>query len=117
LTQEKRVNAAYTLIPDLAAAAEIPRDGTLSRTIYSDASIKVVLFGFDAGQELSEHTAARPALIQIVSGEARLMLGGDTITARAGCWVRMPANLPHSVRAETPLVMLLTLLPDVQAEA
>ena len=105
------MNAMYTAIPDLQASIEIPANGTLSRTIYSDATIKAVLFGFDAGQELSEHTASRPALIQIVSGEARLTLGNDPVEARPGTWVHMPAGLPHSVEAITPLVMVLVLLP------
>ena len=106
----------YTFLPGLVEAIEIPPDGTLSRTVYADASIKVVLFGFDAGQELSEHTAARPALLQIVRGEARLTLGTDARDVHPGCWVHMPASLPHSVLALTPLVMLLTLLP-ADAEA
>ena len=107
------MNAPYTYVPDLGDLVEIPADGTLSRTIYSDTSVKVVLFGFDAGQELSEHRASRPATIQIVRGTARLTLGQDTVDAHPGSWIRMPAGLPHSVRAVTPLVMLLVLLPDV----
>lgn len=101
----------YTFLPGLADAIEVPPDGTLSRTVYADASVKVVLFAFDAGQELSEHTAARPALLQMIRGEGRLTLGSDTRDVHPGCWVHMPAGLPHSVRALTPLVMLLTLLP------
>jgi quercetin dioxygenase-like cupin family protein len=103
--------APYTHLADLSLSVEIPPDGTLSRTLYSDASIKVVIFGFDAGQELSEHTASRPALLQVVKGEARLTLGSDTLEVRPGSWVHMPAGLPHSVSARTPLILLLTLLP------
>ena len=108
--------APYTHIEDLECTVEIPSNGILSRTVYSDAFVSMVLFGFDAGQELSEHTAARPALLQILRGEARLMLGGDTVDGRAGTWVHMPANLPHSVLATTPLVMQLVLLPASHAE-
>ena len=99
----------YTYIADLTAQ-DIPADGILSRTIYSDDHVKVVLFGFGPGQELSEHTASMPAIIQIVQGEAQLGLGNDTVDARTGAWVHMPAQLRHSVRAQTPLVMLLVLL-------
>jgi quercetin dioxygenase-like cupin family protein len=99
----------YTLIPDLATQ-EIPSDGILSRTLYADDQVKVVLFAFSVGQELSEHTASTPAIIQIVKGEARLMLGSDAIDARAGTWVYMPAQLAHSLQARTPLIMLLVLL-------
>lgn len=105
------MNATYATIPELQTAIEIPENGTLSRTIYADATVKVVLFGFDAGQELSEHTSSRPALLQIVRGEARLTLGSDTLDAVPGTWVQMPAELRHSVQATTPVVMLLVLLP------
>jgi len=99
----------YTYVADLRAQ-DIPADGILSRTIYNDDHVKVVLFGFGAGQELSEHTASMPAIIQIVQGEAQLGLGDDTVEAHAGAWVHMPAQLRHSVRAKTPVVMLLLLL-------
>lgn len=100
----------YKYIDSLAALIDIPLDGTLSRTIYSDERLKAVIFGFDVGQELSEHTASMPAIIHIVSGEARLTLGGNVHEAGAGAWIHMPANLSHSVYATTPLVMLLLLL-------
>lgn len=111
------MSAPYTYLADLDTAIEIPSAGTLSRTIYSDDAVKVVLFGFDAGQELSEHTASRPALIQIVRGEGRLTLGQDAVEARPGTWIHMTAGLHHSVQAVTPLVMLLVLLPAPGGEA
>jgi quercetin dioxygenase-like cupin family protein len=103
------MTSSYTLIPDLAAQ-DIPADGILSRTVYNDDHVKVVLFGFGAGQELSEHTASMPAILHIIKGEARLQLGDDRHEAAAGFWVHMPAQLRHAVQAKTPVVMLLVLL-------
>ena len=99
-----------TAITDLAAELVIPKDGTLSRVLFKDDDIRLVLFGFDTGQELTEHTASMPALLQIISGQARLELGEETVTVRPGSWVHMPAHLPHSVLAEEPTVLLLTLI-------
>lgn len=101
---------AYTHILDLAREAEPPVDGILSRTIYQDDQIKTVLFGFGQGQELSEHTAAKPAMIFFVRGEASVGLGDDILDAQAGTWVHMSANLKHMIKAKTPLVMLLVLM-------
>jgi quercetin dioxygenase-like cupin family protein len=103
------MTSPYTLIPNLSEQ-DIPADGILSRTIYNDDQLKAVVFAFAPGQELSEHTASMPAIIHIVKGEAVLTLGDDTIEARAGTWVHMPAQLRHSLRARTPMVMLLLLL-------
>lgn len=88
----------------------IPDDSTISRTIYQDDQIKAVLFGFAAGQELSEHTAATPAIVHFVQGEARMTLGQEVVEAKPGTWVHMPARLPHSLQAHTPVIMLLLLL-------
>jgi quercetin dioxygenase-like cupin family protein len=101
---------SYTHFADLAAEVEPPADGTLSRTLYHDERLKVVLFGFSAGQELSEHTASRPAIMQFIQGEAAVTLESDPVHARAGTWIHMPPNLKHSIRAETPLILLLLLL-------
>lgn len=100
----------YTHILDLAKEAEPPVDGILSRTIFQDDKIKAVVFGFGQGQELSEHTAAKPAMLFFLKGEASVGLGDDTQEAQAGTWVHMPANLKHSIKAKTPVVMLLVLL-------
>lgn len=100
----------YTHILDLAKEAEPPADGILSRTIFQDDKIKAVVFGFAQGQELSEHTAAKPAMLIFVKGEASVGLGDDMQEAQAGTWVHMPAGLKHSIKAKTPVVMLLLVL-------
>ena len=100
----------YTHLANLAAEIEPPADGTLSRTVYQDERLKAVLFGFGAGQELSEHTASVPAVMQFLSGEADVTLGGDIVAAAAGAWIHMPAKLPHAIRAKTPVTMLLLML-------
>jgi quercetin dioxygenase-like cupin family protein len=99
----------YTYIANLAEQ-DIPADGILSRTLHNDDQVKVVVFAFGAGQELSEHTASMPAIIHVLQGEAQLTLGNDVVEGRAGTWVHMPAQLRHRVQAKTPLIMLLLLL-------
>jgi quercetin dioxygenase-like cupin family protein len=89
-----------------------PPDSILSRTVYQDNSVKTILFGFQPGQELSEHTASVPALLHFIKGEAHLTLGEEEKTAQAGTWVRIPAQLEHSIQAKTETLMLLYLLLD-----
>jgi quercetin dioxygenase-like cupin family protein len=99
----------YTLISNLSDEVKIPENGILSRTLYNDDHVKVLAFGFAAGQELSAHTAPMCASIYIHSGEARLTLGADAHEAQAGAFVHMPPNMPHSLYAKTPVVMLLQM--------
>ena len=98
-----------------ALRAQVPPDGILSRTVFDDDQVKAVWFGFAPGQELSEHTASMPAIIQILEGEARLTLGAEATEARAGAWIHLPAQLPHGVRAITQVTMLLLLLKRPRA--
>lgn len=89
---------------------QVPSDAIVSRTVYDGPDAKVVLFGFAAGQSLSEHTASRPALLHLLSGRADVVLGAETVDAGPGFWARMEARLPHSVLAREPTVLLLVLL-------
>jgi quercetin dioxygenase-like cupin family protein len=102
---------SYTLIPDLASRAEVPGAGTLSRVLHSDERVRLVLFAFDAGQELTEHTAGVPALLQVVSGRFRVGAGGDTFEMGPEAWLRLDAGEPHSLLALEPSRLLLTMLP------
>ncbi len=95
------VNLAESVVP--------PADGIVSRTIFQDDRLKVVLFGFGAGEELSEHTASKPAVMHFLSGEAAVTLGGETVTAQAGTWIHLAAGLMHAIHAKQPTVMLLLL--------
>lgn len=101
----------YKFIPDLVAElAQIPEDSIISQSIIKDGDVKAILFGFAPGQELSEHTAARPAILHFIEGEANLKLGEDSREVKAGAWAYMPANMPHSILAKTKVIMLLLLV-------
>jgi quercetin dioxygenase-like cupin family protein len=97
-------------IENLVAEVNVPSDGILSRTLHNDDRLRVVLFGFAPGQELTEHTSKMPAVLQLLEGDAHLKLGTDEFDAGAGAWAYMPPELPHSVLAKSRVVMLLLML-------
>ena len=100
-----------TVFEDLLAEAPVPKRGILSQTVSDEGGIELVLFAFAAGERLSEHTSARPAIVHVLDGEADITIEGRAVDGRAGTWIRMPARLPHSIVARTPLRMALYLLP------
>ena len=101
---------AYTHFLDLAKETQPPDKGILSRTLFNDDRLKVVLFGFGQGEELSEHTASMPAVLHFLQGDASLTLDEDSLEAKPGTWVHMPKGMRHSIQAKTPVVMLLLLM-------
>lgn len=98
------------VINDLAAESPPPPRGILSQTLFDGEDVRLVMFGFAPGEELSEHTAARPAIVHVLAGEAEAVLGGERHDLGPGSWVHMPARLPHAIRATTPLTLALYLL-------
>ncbi|MEX1028146.1 MAG: cupin domain-containing protein [Candidatus Paceibacterota bacterium] len=97
-------------IRQLADDIQIPESGKQSVVLLDDANAKVVLFAFAAGHGLAEHIAPLPAIIQIIKGEAILTVGEESIAGKQGTWIQMAPKTPHSIKAETPVTMLLTLL-------
>jgi quercetin dioxygenase-like cupin family protein len=98
---------------DIAAEAPpVPR-GIHSQTLYDGPDLRFVLFAFAPGEELSEHTAARPAVVHVLDGEGDAVVGGASHPIAGGSWFRMPARMAHSIRARTTLRMALYLLPAV----
>lgn len=106
---------SFTAFADLAAEVEIPADGTLSKVLYRDERIRMVAFGFDAGQELTEHTAGSAAIVQVITGRIMLTLDGHTLDVGPGAWVHMSAGLAHSLVAAEPTLMLLTMIKNPPA--
>ena len=87
------------------------QDGAVvSRTLINQKTGTVTLVAFDAGQELSEHTAPYDALVQVLDGETRITIAGQPFDLKAGDLIIMPANQPHAVSATTKFKMMLTMI-------
>ena len=87
------------------------QDGAVvSRIVVKRETGSVTLFAFDAGQELSEHTAPYDALVQIVDGEAAITIAGRPHRLSAGEMILLPAHQPHALQAVSRFKMLLTMI-------
>ena len=106
------MSETYRFFPNLEAEVSIPENGILSRTLYNHEHVKVLIFGFAAGQELSAHTAPMAASVYFVSGEAKLTLGAEVQDVRENSFAYMPPQLPHGIVAKTPVGMLLSMYKE-----
>jgi quercetin dioxygenase-like cupin family protein len=88
--------------------------GIASRVLARTAGGNVTLFAFDAGEELSEHTAPFDALVLTLDGALTLTIGGKPLRATPHTVVLMPANVPHAVHAPEPARMLLIMLRETK---
>ena len=95
---------------DIASLVEYAPKSIVSRQLIKNDAGTITLFAFDQGQSLSEHTAPFDAVVQIVDGQAELIIDGQSVPATAGQMVIMPADVPHAVKAPARFKMLLTML-------
>jgi len=87
------------------------QDGAVvSREILKRPTGGVPLFAFDAGEGLSEHTAPFDALVQVLEGEAEIMVAGQSRRVLGGEMLLLPAGQPHALKAVTRFKMLLTMI-------
>jgi quercetin dioxygenase-like cupin family protein len=100
---------AHTAIEDLAAAVEVQPGAVVSKVVYRDETANVTVFAFDTDQGLTEHTASRPAVIEMLRGRLEVTVDGETYDATPGFWLRMETGAPHALVAKEPSIMLLTL--------
>jgi quercetin dioxygenase-like cupin family protein len=97
-------------ILNLAEMVSYQTGSVVSRQITKSDGGNVTLFAFDAGQELSEHTAPFDALVHVVEGEAEIIISGNSYHLKNGDAIVMPANEPHAVKAASQFKMLLTMI-------
>ncbi len=107
---------ATALLPDgpqdLAALADYAPGSVVSRTLAETTGGTLTLFAFAEGQGLSEHSAPFDAVVNVVDGEGTFTVGGVAHRVGAGQILRMPARVPHAVRASRPFKMLLIMLRE-----
>jgi len=109
------VNLSMTDLADVAGLVEVTPDSTVSRTVLKAEGARVVLFSFDAGQELTEHTAAVPVLLQALDGRFEITAAGRTTTLGPGDLIHLGTRTPHAVVAVEPGRLLLTMLDPRQS--
>lgn len=106
--------SAALLSPDQAAVCPLQAPATnvahgiVSQAVLTAPGLRVTLFRFAAGQELSEHTTPARALIQVLGGACEFTLPSGPRRLQAGDLLHLPPKLPHAVRAIEDLTLLIT---------
>ena len=100
----------HSAFDDVADAVTIQSGAVVSKVIHRDEIVDVTVFGIDAGEGLSEHAASRTAIVQVLRGRLRFRVEGEDLDAGPGSWIHMAEGAPHSLVAEEPTTMLLTMV-------
>jgi quercetin dioxygenase-like cupin family protein len=98
------------VVSGLAEALPVTASATTSRSLVDNDRVRVVAFAFDAGEELTEHTAAMPAVVQLITGAMRFDVAGESHQLTPGDCVYLAAREPHSLEALEPSLMSLVMI-------
>ena len=86
-------------------------DGAIvSKTVLKKEAGNISVFAFDSGEALSAHTASFDAVIDLVDGNAEIIINGKSFFLGTGQSIILPANIPHAVKAIERFKMVLTMI-------
>ncbi|MBC3539309.1 cupin domain-containing protein [Rufibacter sediminis] len=96
-------------LPDLASQISYSPDKFQSQILLNSPDQKTILFAFDQGQELKTHTTPKDALLLVLEGSCYFLFPEEekSQTLQAGQIIRIPAQVPHALKALSPFKMVL----------
>ncbi len=94
----------------LADLVQYQEGSIVSRALIDKQAGTVTVFAFDAGQSLSEHVAPFDALVNVVDGEAEILIEGRPHRVREGELILMPGGKPHALKAIERFKMFLVMV-------
>ena len=100
-------NYHFGEVNSLADQIETNADRVQFKNVFSNNNGGVVLVGFKAGQALETHIAPAEVMVNVLEGEIEFTMNGKSNTLRAGEFLLMGADVPHSVKAIADSKMML----------
>lgn len=101
-------NYKFGVVHDLCSQIEAGADRVQFKNIFSNAGGGVSLVAFKAGQKLDTHTAPAEVMVTVLDGEIEFTMFDTPHTIKAGQFLLMGQDVPHSVVAKTDTKMMLT---------
>lgn len=99
---------------DLKAIISVEEQQVSSLTLVQRPDLGMTLLSLDQGTSIGGHSSPGDAMVQILSGQSEITIGGEKHTVRAGETIVMPANVPHALYATEAFQMLLVVVkPNV----
>ncbi len=91
-------------------SVEYSTEGIVSKRVVDRPAGTVTLFAFDEGQRLSTHSAPFDAMVQVIEGDAEIIINEVPFHLTEGETIIMPSQVPHAVNAIRKFKMILTMI-------
>ena len=86
-----------------------PKEGIFSKVIAKSSTYNFMLMCLSKGADIDTHTSTKNGCVYVLKGKGNFKLFDKDIIMSEGVCIFMPANAPHSLRAEEDLAILLSL--------
>ncbi len=103
-------NLEHEKIITLAQEVTVQPGQVVSKTITQNKAVSITLFAFSKGEEIGTHDSSGDALVTILEGTGKLIVGDKEFICKDGESLIMPAKIPHSVVAIEDFKMMLTVI-------
>lgn len=100
----------HSLVFRFPEKVEFSSEGIISKRVIDRPVGTVTLFSFDKDQRLSTHSAPFDAMVQVIEGNAEIIINEIPFSLVAGDSIIMPAGIPHAVNAVEKFKMVLTMI-------
>ncbi|MDO4654210.1 MULTISPECIES: cupin domain-containing protein [Actinomyces] len=94
----------------LNEALPTSEEATTSRVVVNNDILRTVVFTFDAGQVLTEHSSPRAVVVTLLEGEMDFSIGERTERMGAGDVIYLAPGDRHALTAVTPCRMQLVMV-------
>ena len=104
----------HSQVLDLKTEVPIEEEQMLSKTLVQRKDLGMTIFSLDKDQEIGRHSSPGDAMVNVLSGLAKITIAEEIFEVAAGQTIVMPANIPHSLYAKEAFQMLLVVVkPEV----
>jgi quercetin dioxygenase-like cupin family protein len=80
------------------------------KTIIKKTTGNVSAVSFDSGEALTEKTSAFDTFIQVIDGQAEVLMKEKSYVLEIGQAMIIPAHAPHTIKANVRFKMLSTII-------
>ena len=98
------------VITGVAVELPVTASATTSRALLDNDVVRVVAFAFDTGEQLTEHTASLPVVVQVLRGDLRFQVADEEHVLTGGDCVYLAPGAPHALEALSPSLVSLVMV-------
>lgn len=94
---------------DLFEIMQFPTEGIFSTVLAKSDTYNYTLMCLARGTDIDTHTSTKNGVVQVLRGKGIFKLFEREIEMKPGVFIFMPADAPHSLKAEEDTAILLCL--------